>query len=214
MPAKITAAVQRQIEEGISVLEQGGVVAFPTDTVYGLGTRFDLTAAVARIFTIKQRPGDMALPLLLADTAQLEMVADRVPEAALLLASRFWPGALTLVLPKSSAVPDAVTAGGKTVGVRVPAHPVPTALATGLGLPIIGTSANRSGQPSPLTAGEVRAQLGTETDLLIDGGTCPGGRESTVIDITGAAPRVLREGLIPASEIELLCGRIITGERS
>jgi L-threonylcarbamoyladenylate synthase len=209
MLAKISADVQRQVERGISVLKQGGLVAFPTDTVYGLGACASLVPAVERVYTVKQRPRDMALPLLLAHTSQVDEVAQTVPEIAWLLADYFWPGALTLVLPKSSRVPDIITAGAMTVAVRIPAHPVPVALIEGVGVPIVGTSANLSGQPSLLVADEVRAQFGDMIDLIIDGGRCPGGRESTIVDVTVETPVVLREGAILIEELERVCGKVM-----
>ncbi len=209
---RVPADVRPQVERGISLLRQGGLVAFPTDTVYGLGACASLAAAVERVYVVKQRPRHMALPLLLASTSQIGEVAYPVPEVAWLLAYRFLPGALTLVLPRSSAVADIVTAGAATVAVRVPAHPIPLALIDGVGAPVVGTSANRSGQPSPLTAGEVCAQLGDEVDLVIDGGRCPGGGESTIVDVTGEVPVVLREGVIPVLELRKVCGDIMTRE--
>ena len=195
---------QQQVEPGIAVLKKGGLAAFPTDTVYGLGAVANIPEAVARIYRVKGRPPGMALPLLLGDIAQLDEIARVVPPAARQLACRFLPGALTLVLLKSAAVSEAVTAGGKTIAVRVPDHPVPLALARGVGAPIVGTSANRSGRPSTLTADDVRAQLGDEVDLVIEG-DCYGGRESTVVDLTGGVPVILREGAIPAEELRQVC---------
>jgi L-threonylcarbamoyladenylate synthase len=133
-------------------------------------------------------------------------VAGEVPPLAWRLARRFLPGALTMVLPSSSSVPDIITAGSGTVAVRVPRHPVPVALIRGLGAPVVGTSANLSGRPSALTAPEVSAQFGERIDLIIDGGRCPGGRESTVVDLTGRTPVVLREGAISREELERVCG--------
>jgi L-threonylcarbamoyladenylate synthase len=164
---------------------------------------------VERIYEIKERPVGMALPLLLADLAQISEVAESVPPIAWLLANRFLPGALTIVLYKSKSVPDIVTAGGMTVAIRIPAHPVPVALVRGLGAPIVGTSANLSGKPSALTAGEACSQLGDKVDLVIDGGRCPGGKESTVIDVTGKMPVVLRRGAISEKELRQVCGDII-----
>jgi len=143
----------------------------------------------------------MALPVLLADVEQVNEVASVVPEAALIFIKRFWPGGLTLVLFKATALPDVVTGGSDKVAVRVPNHEVPCALIRGLGAPIIGTSANVSDKPSPVTAEEVRQQLRSGVDLIIDGGRCPGGVESTVIDVTSGSPVVLREGIIPREEI-------------
>ena len=206
--AELPVDIQEQIERGVSILKQGGLVAFPTDTVYGLGACANLSPAVERVYRMKGRPQNMALPLLLADTSQISEVAQSVPPIAWLLANNFLPGALTLVLPKSSSVPDIITAGGKTVAVRIPAHPVPVALAKSLGTPIVGTSANLSGEPSALTAEEVYSQFGDKIDLVIEGGRCPGGIESTVVDVTGETPVVLREGAISREELKKVCGNI------
>ena len=204
---KLPSEIQAQIERGISILKQGGLVAFPTDTVYGLGASANNQQAVARVYQVKERPWEMALPLLLAHTSQISEVAEAVPPIAWLLADKFLPGALTIVLYKSNSVHDIVTGGGSTVAVRVPAHPIPVALAEDSG-PIVGTSANLSGKPSALTADEVCSQFGDKIDLVIDGGRCPGGRESTVVDVTGEVPVVLREGAIPREELEQVCGEI------
>jgi len=204
---KLPSEIQAQIERGVSILKQGGLVAFPTDTVYGLGASANNQQAVARVYQVKERPWEMALPLLLAHTSQISEVAEAVPPIAWLLADKFLPGALTIVLYKSNSVLDIVTGGGSTVAVRVPAHPIPVALAQDSG-PIVGTSANLSGKPSALTADEVCSQFGDKIDLVIDGGRCPGGRESTVVDVTGEVPVVLREGAIPREELEQVCGEI------
>lgn len=144
----------------------------------------------------------MALPLLVADISQIEALAETVPEVARKLIEKFLPGALTIVLPASLSVPEIVTAGGTTVAVRIPAHPVPIALIEGIGAPLVGTSANVSGKPSPLTADEVYNQLGDKVDLIIDEGKpCPG-TASTIVDVTGEVPVVTREGAISREEIE------------
>ncbi|MFC1985100.1 L-threonylcarbamoyladenylate synthase [Chloroflexota bacterium] len=208
MASKLSLDIQQQIEQGISVLAQGGIIAYPTDTVYGLGASAGIPQAVERVYTVKERPLNMPLPLLLADVSQINKVAEAVTPIAWLLIHSFWPGALTLVLPKSSSVPDIITAGGTNVAVRIPAHPVAIALIEGLGTPIVGTSANLSGRPSPLTAEEVHSQLGDRIDLVIDGGRCSGGRESTVVDVTGETPVMLREGAISREELEHVCGSI------
>ena len=202
MANKLLSSLQKQVEQGISILKEGGIVAFPTDTVYGLGAAVSLPRAVERVYQVKGRPRNTPLPLLLADKSQLGEVAEPVPPIARLLAEKFLPGGLTMVLFKSKSVPDIVTGGGKTVALRIPAHPVPLALARGVGTPIIGTSANLSGQPSALTAEEVYAQLNNKVDLIIDGGRCPGGRESTIVDLTGETPLVLREGAISREELK------------
>ena len=206
--------IDQQIEKGISILRQGGIVAYPTDTVYGLGACASLPQAVERVYQVKERSRNMALPLLLADASQITKFADPVPPIAWLLIHSFLPGALTLVLPKSNSGPDVISAGGTTIAVRIPAHPVPVALAGGLGTPIVGTSANLSGRPSPLTADEVYSQLGDKVELIIDGGQCQGGKESTIIDVTGPTPVVLRESAISRKELEQVCGSIILGDKA
>jgi len=208
MLGKLPLDIENQIEKAISILKQGGIVAFPTDTVYGLGACATNQQAVERVYRVKGRPQNMALPLLLANISQISEVAEPVPQIAWHLAHKFLPGALTLVLPKSKSVPDIITAGGITVAIRIPAHPIPVALIEGLGAPIVGTSANLSGKPSVLTADEVYFQFGDRIDLVIDGGRCPGGRESTIVDVTGETPVVLREGAIAFKELEQVCGRL------
>lgn len=205
MSSGLPSDISQQVSEGISLLKRGGIVAFPTDTVYGLGAAASSPQAVARVYEVKERSASMPLPLLLARVSQIEDVARSVTPLARLLAEKFLPGALTLVLPKSRSVPDIVTAGGTTVAVRIPAHPVPVALVEGLGAPILGTSANLSGRPSALTAGEVSSQLGSRVDLVIDGGRCPGGRESTIVDVTGGVPVVLRQGALSVGELVQAC---------
>jgi len=208
MASKLTLSIQKQVERAISILKQGGIVAFSTDTVYGLGAASHIGQAVERIYQIKERRRDMALPLLLADISQISEVAHPVPQIAWVLAHTFLPGALTLVLHKSSSVPDTVTAGGETVAVRVPNHPIPRTLVEGVGAPIVGTSANLSGKPSALTAGEVYSQFGNKIDLIIDGGRCLGGKESTIVDVTGETPVVLREGAISREKLKQVCRSI------
>lgn len=199
---------QEQVQRGVEILRRGGIVAYPTDTVYGLGASLDKPGAIARIYAVKQRPRNMALPVLLADMQQIADITHGIPPSAWCFIRNFWPGALTLVLRKSSLVPDIVAAGGETVAIRIPDHPVPLALIKGLGTPVVGTSANLSGQPSPLTADEVRAQLGDKVDLIIDGGRCPGGKESTILDLTEDLPRIVRAGAIPPEELKRACGDI------
>ncbi|MEE8412930.1 MAG: L-threonylcarbamoyladenylate synthase, partial [Dehalococcoidales bacterium] len=211
---KLSLNIQEQIEKGISILKQGGIIAFPTDTVYGLGASAVLPQAIERIYSVKKRPRNMPLPLLLADVSRISGIAGSVPPVARLLIDSFFPGALTLVLPASGSVPDIVTAGGATVAIRVPAHPVPVALAKGLGEPIVGTSANLSGKLNPLSADEVYSQLGDGVDFIIDAGRCPGGIESTVVDVTGEKPLILREGAISRKELERVCRDIIVKEEN
>ena len=205
MSKEFSSELKKQVEGGIAILQQGGIVAYPTDTVYGLGASMTTRQAVERIYRVKQRPSDMAFPLLLANVPQIEAFSLSVPEVARKLISKFLPGALTIVLPASPSIPEIITAGGSTVAVRIPAHPVPLALIEGTGTPLVGTSANLSGRPSPLTAGEVYNQLGDEVDLIIDNGeSCPG-TASTIIDVTGEVPVILRKGAISREEIEKVC---------
>ena len=192
------------IARAVDVLRSGGIVAFPTDTVYGIGAHAYLSAAVEQLYVAKGRPEVKAIPLLISSLAALPEVAAEIPDQAYTLAARFWPGALTLVLRRTARVPDAVTSGGDTVAVRVPDHPVVQALIAALGAPLAATSANRSEQPAPATAGDVAAQLGGRIHLILDGGTCPGGVASTVLDLTVSPARILRQGGIPAAELAAL----------
>ena len=195
--------MQGQLRKAVEVLLSGRIVAYPTDTVYGLGANGLDPEAVRRVFAVKRRPLTMPLPLLVADLAMLRSVVESLPEVALALVERFLPGPLTLVLPRAPVVPDIVTAGAPSVAVRIPDHPVPVWLARGMAAPLVGTSANRSGQSSPTTADEVQAQLGDEVDYVVDG-DCPGGVESTIIDLTDAAPRIVRPGAVSAEALEEL----------
>jgi len=193
--------LQREIEKGVKILQKGGVIAFPTDTVYGLGADAFNSLAVERIYEVKNRPKHQQLPLLIADIKQLATLASPIPEIARFLAKRFWPGGLTLVLHKADSV-AVYLAPGPTIAVRIPNHPVCLTLIQHLGDPIIGTSANISGQSSALTAEEVEQQLGGKIDFVINGGKCPGGKESTIVDATCEPPIILRQGIIPAVEID------------
>lgn len=204
LEVKKSSDIGYAIQEAVLVLAKRGLVAFPTDTVYGLGAHPLLEAAARKIFEVKGRPEEKALPLLLADNSQLEFAANQIPEIARRLAERFFPGALTMVLFKSNAIPDWVTGGDKKVALRVPNHNVPRSLARALGFPIIGTSANKSGFPPACNAHEVVKQLGDDIDLLLDGGPCPGGIPSTVLDVTISPPKILREGIISLQEINLI----------
>ena len=205
MGNKLAAAIQQQVEQAITILKRGGIVACPTDTVYGMGAAINIERAVERVYQIKGRPHSRALPILLADKSEIAKVAKSVLPLAWRLAEKFLPGALTIVLPKADSVSDIVTGGLKTIAIRIADHPIPIAIVRGLGVAIVGTSANLSGQPSALTAEEVRIQLGDRVDMIIDGGRCPGGRESTIIDLTGEIPRILRQGPISSEELKKVC---------
>jgi len=180
------------LERAAGLLRSGHLVAFPTDTVYGVGApAFDATS-VAAIYVAKERPPEKAIPVLIADEADLLPIAAAVPESAHVLIAHFWPGALTLVLPKRPDVPEIVSSDA-TVAVRIPDLDLTRALLRLTG-PLAATSANRSGQPSPVTAADVISQLGGRITAVLDGGACSGGIPSTVVDCVSSPPRVLREG--------------------
>ena len=189
------------LEAPIRHLRQGGVVAFPTDTLYGLGADVFNEAGLRRIFNIKGRPENLALPVLVAHVEQAATVTQGFDQGARQLASVFWPGSLTLVLPKSSALSPLVTGGRDTVAVRLPDHWVPRQLAAGLGHPITGTSANRSGQPDLLSIAQVRKSLGDAVNYVVDAGPAPLGRPSTVVDLSNGSPTLIREGAIPFADV-------------
>ncbi|HVS36018.1 MAG TPA: L-threonylcarbamoyladenylate synthase [Gemmataceae bacterium] len=196
------------IARAAAVLRGGGLVAFPTETVYGLGALALDAGAVQRIFAAKGRPANNPIIVHIADIAEVTKVAAVWPEPAERLARRFWPGPLTLVVPRGAAVPDATTAGGPTVAVRVPAHPVALALLRATGAPIAAPSANRSTELSPTRAEHVLRGLAGRIDLVLDGGATTGGVESTVLDVTTSPPRLLRPGLIGPAELEAAIGPI------
>jgi len=185
------------INEAARILRRGGVAAFPTDTVYGLGAHSLNSEAIERLYLVKGRPRTKAIALLLSEKEEMAEVAKDIPEVAWYLGERFWPGGLTLVLALREGLPEALSAGGRTIGVRVPAHAVALSLIRAVGAPLATTSANLSGRPSPTLAQEVARELGEQVDLLLDGGPCPGGVPSTVLDLTQCPPRILRQGAIP-----------------
>jgi L-threonylcarbamoyladenylate synthase len=195
------------LPRALEILQFGGLVAFPTDTVYGVGALAFNGAAVESIYAAKGRPVEKAIPVLIGDADDLAKVSAEVPEIALKLAARFWPGPLTMVVPKHPGLPEAISATA-TIGVRIPDHPVARALLRLAG-PMAVTSANLSGQPSPSTALEVFAQLGGRIALILDGGKTPGGVPSTVVDCAGPGLQVLRTGPIPRSEILAVSGQTL-----
>ena len=190
------------MREAAEVLRRGGIVAYPTETFYGLGALARDAAAVARLARAKGRPDGKPLPLLAADRAQVEEVAV-VGDAAARLADAFWPGPLTLVLPARAGLPEAITAGTGTVGVRVPGSDVARALARLAGGAIVSTSANLSGAPPPAAPGELAAALVARLDAVLDGGRTPGGLASTVVVVggEGEAVRLVRDGAVPFGEV-------------
>jgi L-threonylcarbamoyladenylate synthase len=195
----ISATQPDAIEQALRILRAGGLAAFPTDTVYGVGALAFDGPAVEAIYAAKDRPVEKAIPVLLADAADLDKVAVDIPPMARILAARFWPGPLTLVVPKQPRLPESVSAT-ETVAVRIPDHPVARALLRAAG-PMAVTSANRSGQPSPVDAEEVMRQLNGRIPLVLDGGLTPGGVPSTLVDCLGAEPVLLREGPFTKEQI-------------
>lgn len=200
---------QEAIAQAAERLLQGDLVAFPTETVYGLGANALDAEAVAKIFAAKGRPARNPLIVHVAAAAAARAVVTSWPEAAARLAEQFWPGPLTLVLPRREAIPDIVTGGGPTVGVRIPAHPVAQALLRAAGVPVAAPSANRSLQISPTRAEHVAQSLGGRIPLILDGGPTSGGLESTVLDLSGPQPQLLRPGLLSPAEIEAVIGPIL-----
>jgi L-threonylcarbamoyladenylate synthase len=196
------------IAQAAAVIRAGGLVAFPTETVYGLGANALEARAVARIFEAKGRPSTNPLIVHVPDCAAAQSLASTWPESAEQLAERFWPGPLTLILPKRDLIPDNVTGGGATVALRVPAHPVAQALLRSAQVPLAAPSANRSEQISPTQAAHVLRGLDGRIELLLEGGPTSGGLESTVLLLTSPIPRILRPGLVSPAEIEAVIGPV------
>jgi L-threonylcarbamoyladenylate synthase len=205
-PLQTAPDLEEAVSRAARCLRDGGLVAFPTDTLYGLGALASDDKAVERLFEAKRRPLDKPLPLLLASRGDVDGVAEGVPWAAERLMGAFWPGALTLVLRRARGYRSLALEGGDTVAIRVPAHPIALKLIREAGGPITGTSANVAGGPGPRTADDVRQGLGDTVDFVLDGGPTPGELESTVVDLTGEAPRLLREGAVSRAAIEEVAG--------
>lgn len=196
--------VGTSVERALEVLGNGGLVALPTETVYGLAADASNETAVRRIFAAKGRPADHPLIVHVATAEQLADWAGEIPPAAAVLAETCWPGPLTLLVPKAAHVLSVVTGGRDTVGIRVPAHPMATELLTRFGGGLAAPSANRFGKVSPTTAQHVAADLGDRVDYILDGGPCPVGVESTIVDCTVTPPQMLRPGAITAEQVAAL----------
>jgi len=207
----ISATDPYALQAAVHALREGGLVCFPTDTVYGIGAAAADDAAVRRLFAVKGRQPDKPLPLLLAEAGDAARVAE-VTALAKTLGHEFWPGALTIVMRKSPSYRSLALAGGDTVAVRVPDHELVRRMVRDLGSPVTGTSANRAGAPAPVSAAEVAFQLGEMVELIIDGGRARGRAESTVVDITVTPPKVLREGALGREEVEKVLGRAVSAE--
>jgi len=194
--------------QALEVFGEGGLVAFPTDTFYALGADARDADAVARVFAVKRRPREEPLPILVADRDQWRALVADLPEAALRLADRFWPGALTIVCRRGPGAPASLAGGGGTIGVRQPALPFAAGLCEAVGGPIVGTSANTHGVPAPATAALVALDLGAEVDLILDGGRCPLARASTVIDVTQTPAAIVRVGAVSLDVLREVLGEV------
>lgn len=199
-PTEVLPANKRQaLSDAVTLIRYGQVIAVPTDTVYGLVCRYNSSQAIEELYRVKDRPPEKALPVLIGDESQLaQVIAGPLPALAQELIAAFWPGPLTLILPALPHLPPILTAGGSTVGVRIPNQPFLRDLARQAG-PLASSSANRSGGPECSTAAAVLAQLDGRIPLLVDGGPTPHGQASTVLDLSSATPRILREG--PLGEV-------------
>ena len=196
------------IQKAAAILRAGGLVAIPTETVYGLGADGLNPAAVENIFRAKGRPQDNPLILHVPDDTWLVRYCQDIPETAYVLTKRFWPGPLTLILPRKPAVPDVVTAGLDTVGMRCPDHPLTRAIIAAAGVPVAAPSANTSGKPSPTTAAHVLDDMGGKIDAVVDGGPCAVGVESTIVDLTCTPPRLLRPGGVTLEQLREVLGAV------
>jgi L-threonylcarbamoyladenylate synthase len=201
-----------EITHAADHLRAGRLVAFPTETVYGLGANALDAEAVARVYAVKRRPPTSPLIVHIASTEMIPSLAVAWPEAARILTNKFWPGPLTLVVEKQPAVPDIVTAGLPTVAARMPAHPVALALIRAAGIPVAAPSANRFTELSPTTVDHVRRSLGNDVDCILDGGPCQVGIESTVLSLAGRQPVLLRPGAISRTDLEAVIGPIASAQ--
>lgn len=199
--------IHNMIEQAVEILHRGGLVGLPTETVYGLAADASNPEALAKIFAAKGRPIDHPLIVHIGDIHQLGHWAVDISDQAWTLARHFWPGPLTLILKKAPHVLDSVTGGQDSIGIRIPNHPIALALLAQFGNGIAAPSANRFGRISPTTAEAVREELGQSVDLVLEGGQCEVGVESTIIDMRGVVPRILRPGMISASEVEAVLHR-------
>jgi L-threonylcarbamoyladenylate synthase len=199
------------VEEFRSLLLGGGIAALPTDTFYGLAAHPFNAGALTRLFVLKARPPAKPVLVLVGAPEMLPQVAREVPEAGARLLAKFWPGPLTLILPARPGLPDLLTGGTGTVGVRQPRQAVTCRLLVSLGFPVTGTSANRSGRPPLTVAAEVAREFGGGVDLILDTGPCPGGLPSTIVDVTGALPRLVRAGAVPWATLQEAVPELIQG---
>jgi L-threonylcarbamoyladenylate synthase len=197
----IVPASEAAFSEAAALLQQGGLIAFPTETYYGLGVDPFNTEALRRLFAVKRRAADKPVLVLVADQSQVPLLAEEMPEPLRLLMGRCWPGPLTLVFPAKKNLPELLTGGAETVGIRQSPEPTAAQLLAAFGGPVTATSANRSGTPAAVTAADVEAAFGAEIDLILDGGRTPGGAGSTLIGWDEQGLRCFREGRISFAEI-------------
>ena len=192
--------------QAVRILRDGGVIAPPTDTLYGISANALNETAAAKVFSVKDREGRTPLPIFLSNPDDLFRYGRDVPDTAVRLAEKFWPGKLTIVVRKADLIPEVVSGGLDTVGLRIPDHPVPRRIVAQLGAPITATSANVSGKPALTAAADVVSELGARLDLVLDGGQLAPSAPSTVIDLTANPPRILRQGAVSPSDIRKLAG--------
>lgn len=207
----MSAADPTAIALAVAALGRGEVVGLPTETVYGLAADAENPEAVSRIFALKGRPADHPVIVHVADASGLERYGREVPDAARRLAAAFWPGPLTLVVRRAPRVSDLVTGGQDTVGLRSPGHPVAQAVLAAFGRGLAAPSANRFGHVSPTSAAHVREEFGERVPIVLDGGDCPVGIESTIVDLSGGRPRILRPGMLDRASIEAVAGPLDDG---
>jgi L-threonylcarbamoyladenylate synthase len=186
----------------VELLKNGGIIAYPTETFYGLGAKFDMDAALKKIYEIKQRPQDKAMPMIIGEKDLLPIITEGISITSSVLMDKFWPGPLTLILPARENLSEYITAGTRTVAVRIPGESFALRLAQTAHFPITATSANLSGLPPARDIGTVLGYFGDRLDLIIDAGPTPGGLPSTIVDARGAALKILREGVIGRKNLE------------
>jgi L-threonylcarbamoyladenylate synthase len=195
------------LEMAGNIISDGGAVAFPTESFYGLGVDATNEKAIQRLFAIKRRKSDHPVLILIASREMLDQYVDHVPNVANTLIREFWPGGLTMVFEAGLKIPRSLTAGTGKIGVRLSSHPIATGLAQRMGLPITGTSANVSSEPACINADEVSRSLGSTVDLILDGGETEGGKGSTILDVTVEPPRILREGMVSREDLRTFVSR-------
>jgi len=205
----LSADVDEALPAALAALRAGGVVAFPTDTVYGVGCDLWPVEAIERLYDAKQRPRELAIPILVSHPSYVAQVARDLPPDFEAVVGRFWPGGLTVIVPKAEGVPEALSGGRDTVAVRMPDHPVALRLIEAMGGALAVTSANLSGRPAPVSAAEVLADLDGRVPVLVDGGVCPGGVASTIISLVSTPPVLLRQGGIAPDALRQVLGELV-----